>query len=163
MGVYRYPLTRILADYFLGLGGAAMCGGLVGLAPGSPFVLVAFGGLTGVFLLFTIRTAFRQRLRIAADADGIRVSGGRVRSLRWDEVESVRLRYFSTRRSRKGGWMTLTLRGKKQKIVIDSYLDGFEALVRRAAETVIQREIPLDPNSAANFAALDVGLKSLAA
>jgi len=35
--------------------------------------------------------------------------------------------------------------------------------VRRAAETVIQREIPLDPNSAANFAALDVGLKSLAA
>jgi len=163
MAVYRYPLSRILADYFLGLGGAAMSGGLVALAPSSPFVLVAFGGLTGVFLLFTMRTALRQRLRIAADADGIRVNGGRVRSLRWDEVETVRLRYFSTRRSRKGGWMTLTLRGARQKIVIDSYLDGFEALVRGAAEIVASREITLDPTSASNFAALDAGLKSLAA
>ena len=163
MAVYRYPLSRILADYFLGCGGAIMTGGLLALAPSSPFVLIVFGGLTGVFLLFTIRTALRQRLRIAADADGIRVSGGWVRSLRWDEVETVRLRYFSTRRSRKGGWMTLTLRGARQKIVIDSYLDGFEALVRRAAEIVASREITLDPTSASNFAALDAGLKSLAA
>jgi hypothetical protein len=163
MALYRYPKGRILADYFLGCGGAIMTGGLLALAPGSPFVLIVFGGLTGVFLLFTIRTALRQRLRIAADADGIRVSGGSVRSLRWDEVQSVRLRYFSTRRSRKGGWMTLTLRGPRQKIVVDSYLDGFEPLVRQAASIVTLRDLPLDPTSASNFAALDVGLKNIAA
>ena len=163
MALYRYPKSRILADYFLGCGGAVMTGGLLALAPSSPFVLIVFGGLTGVFLLFTIRTALRQRLRIAADADGIRVSGGSVRSLRWDEVQSVRLRYFSTRRSRKGGWMTLTLRGPRQKIVVDSYLDGFEPLVRQAASIVTSRDLPLDPTSASNFAALDVGLKNIAA
>ena len=163
MSVYRYPLPRILADYFLGGSGTLMSAGLVALAPTSKFVLVAFGGLTGLFLLFTIRTALRQRLRIAADADGIRLSGGWVRSLRWDEVEAVRLRYFSTRRSRKGGWMTLTLRGPRQKIVVDSYLDGFEPLVRQAASIVTLRDLPLDPTSASNFAALDVGLKNIAA
>jgi hypothetical protein len=163
MAVYRYPLTRILADYFLGIGGAVMSGGLVALAPGSPFVLILFGGLTSVFLVFTIRTAFRQRLRIAADVDGIRVSGGWVRSLRWDEVETVTLRYFSTRRSRKGGWMTLTLRGRGQKIAIDSHLDGFEALARRGAALAAERDLPLDPTSASNFAALDIGLKNIAA
>lgn len=163
MAIYRYPKSRILADYFLGCGGAVMTGGLLALAPSSLFVLIVFGGLTGVFLLFTIRTALRQRLRIAADAAGIRVSGGSVRSLRWDEVQSVRLRYFSTRRSRKGGWMTLTLRGARQKIVVDSYLDGFEPLVRQAASIVTSRDLPLDPTSASNFAALDVGLKNIAA
>ncbi len=162
MAIYRYPRSRILADYFLGCSGALMCGALVALAAGSLFVLIVFGGLTGVFLLFTIRTALRQRLRIAADANGIRLSGGPVRSLRWDEVESVRLRYFSTRRSRKGGWMTLTLRGPRQKIVVDSYLDGFEPLVRQAAGIVASRDLALDPTSASNFAALDAGLKNIA-
>jgi len=163
MTVYRYPTGRILSDYFLGVSGALMSGALVALAPTSPFVLVLFGGLTGLFLLFTIRTAIRQRLRIAADADGIRVSGGWVRSLRWDEVETVTLRYFSTRRSRKGGWMTLTLRGRGRKIAIDSHLDGFEVLARRAAALVSERDLPLDPASASNFAALDIGLKNIAA
>jgi hypothetical protein len=78
-------------------------------------------------------------------------------------VETVTLRYFSTRRSRKGGWMTLTLRGRGRKIAIDSHLDGFEALARRAAALVGERELPLDPTSASNFAALDIGLKNIAA
>src|SRR5258706_8130233 len=161
MSVYRYPTGRILSDYFLGVSGALMSGALVALAPTSPFVVILFGGLTGLFLLFTIRTAIRQRLRIAADADGIRVSGGWVRSLRWDEVESVKLRYFSTRRSRKGGWMTLTLRGRSQRVSVDSHLDGFEPLARRANEVAHARELVLDPATASNFAALDTALETI--
>lgn len=164
MAVYRYPANRILADYFLGIGGMAMSGGLLALAASSRFVLILFGGLTGVFLLFTIYTTRRQRLRIAADADGIQMSGGWVRSLRWDEVETVTLRYFSARRNRKGGgWMTLTLRGRGQKIAFDSHLDGFEALARKAGEVAVQRGLPLDNVTASNFAALDIGLKNIAA
>jgi len=162
MGVYRYPLNRILADYLLGGSGAAMSGLLMALAPGSGFVLILFGGLTGLFLLFTIRTAFRQRMRIAADADGITLTGGRVRSLRWDEVEAVTLRYFSTRRSRKGGWMTLTLRGQGRRVSVDSHLDGFEALARRAGEAASARHLTLDPATRSNFAALEIALESVA-
>jgi hypothetical protein len=162
MIVYRYPLNRILADYFLGGSGAVMSGALVALAPTSGFVLILFGGLTGLFLLFTIRTAIRQRLRIAADADGIRLTGGWVRSLRWDEVEAVTLRYFSTRRNRKGGWMTLTLRGRGRRVSVDSHLDGFEALARRAAEVASARHLALDPATHSNFASLDLALESIA-
>jgi hypothetical protein len=162
MTVYRYPMNRIMADYFLGGAGALMSGALVALAPTSPFVLVLFGGLTGLFLLFTIRTAIRQRLRIAADADGIRLTGGWVRSLRWDEVEAVTLRYFSTRRSRTGGWMTLSLRGRGQRLSIDSHLDGFEVLARRAGEVANARRLTLDPATASNFAALDIALERIA-
>jgi hypothetical protein len=162
MSVYRYPLNRILADYFLGGSGAAMSGALLALAPGSGFVLILFGGLTGLFLLFTIRTAIRQRLRIAAGADGIRVTGGWVRSLRWDEVEAVRLRYFSTRRSRKDGWMTLTLRGPGGRVSVDSHLDGFEALARRAGEAANARHLSLDPATRSNFAALGIARESIA-
>ncbi len=162
MNVYRYPLNRILADYFLGGSGAVMSGALVALAPTSVFVLILFGGLTGLFLLFTIRTAIRQRLRIAADAEGIRLTGGWVRSLRWDEVEAVTLRYFSTRRSRKGGWMTLTLRGRGRRVSVDSHLDGFEALARRAGEVASLRHLALDPATHSNFAALDMALESIA-
>ena len=162
MMVYRYPLNRILADYLLGGSGAVMSGALLALAPTSGFVLISFGGLTGLFLLFTMRTAIRQRLRIAADADGIRLTGGWVRSLRWDEVEAVTLRYFSTRRSRKSGWMTLTLRGRGQRVSVDSHLDGFEALARRAAEAAHARHLMLDPVTESNLAALEIAPGSIA-
>jgi hypothetical protein len=162
MNVYRYPMGRILADYFLGGSGAAMSGALLALAPTSGFVIVTFGGLTGLFLLFTMRTGLRQRLRIAADGEGIRLTGGLVRSLRWDEVEGVTLRYYSTRRSRKGGWMTLTLRGSRGRISVDSHLDGFEALARRAGQEANRRHLTLDPSTQGNFAALDMALENLA-
>src|SRR5262249_9690097 len=162
MAVYRYPSGRILADYFLGIGGAVMCALLLAVGSGSRFVLILFGGLTAVFLLFTIHTARRQSLRIAADADGVRMSGGWVRSLRWDEVEAVTLRYYSTRRNRKGGWMSLTLRGRGQKIAIDAQLEGFEAVARRAGEVAAARALPLAPATLSNFSSLDIGLKSIA-
>ena len=162
MNIYRYPKGQILADYVLGGSGAAMSGALVALAPTSTFVLVIFGGLTGMFLLFTMRTALRQRLRIAADGEGIGLTGGWVRFLRWDEMEGVRLRYYSTRRNRKGGWMTLTLRGRGGRISLDSHLDGFEALARRAGEEATRRQLGLDHATQSNFAALDIALESLA-
>ncbi len=159
MTVYRYPFNRILGDYLLGGSGAAMSGGLTALAPTIPFVLIFFGGLTGLFLLYTIRTAIRHRLRVAADAKGIRVTGGWVRSLKWDEVEGVRLRYYSTRRNRKNGWMTLKLHAGHRGLAVDSYLDGFEVLARRAAEAARERHLELDPATYSNFAALEIAFK----
>ena len=159
MTVHRYPLNRLLADYALGGGGAIVSAGIWSLAPNVPYVLMLFGGLTGLFLIFTIRTAIRHRLRIAADAEGLRVSGGWRRSLRWDEVEGVRLRYFSTRRNRQGGWMTLTLRARGRRLAIDSYLEGFDSIARRAAEAASSRRLALDPATSSNFAALKIAIR----
>jgi hypothetical protein len=155
---HRYPLNRIMADYFVGGSGVLMSAGVLALAPTVLYVDVICGGLTAIFLLFTMLTAFRQRLRIAVDAEGVRVTGGRVRSIKWGELEAVTLRYFSTRRNRKNGWMTLTLGGGGRRVAVESHLEGFEVLARHAAQAAAARRLSLDPATRSNFAALDIHL-----
>jgi hypothetical protein len=160
---HRYPLNRILGDYFVGGSLALMSGGILALAPTVLYVDILCGGLTGLFLLFTMLTASRHRLRIAVDAEGIRVTGGRVRSINWGEVEAVTLRYYSTRRSRKNGWMTLTIGAAGRRLAIESHLEGFEVLARHAAEAAAARGLALDPATRSNLAALDIDLPGPAA
>ena len=154
MTEFRYPLGRIVADCSLFGGGAVMSGTVLALAPTVPYVILLFGGLTGVFLLYTIRTALRHRLRIAADAEGMSIKGARVRSVKWANVEAVRLRYYSTRRSRKDGWMTLRLKADGRWVEIDSHLEGFETLARLVAEAANRRGLVLDPTTRGNFNAM---------
>ena len=161
MNGYRYPLKRILADYLLGGLGTVMSAGLLALAPSVSYILVICGGLTAVFMLFTIRTALRHRLRIAADAEGLTVRGGPVRQLKWRELSGLTLRYYSTRRNRKDGWMTLRLKARGWPLSIDSHLEGFDTLARRAADAAIARHLELDPATRSNFAALDIALPDL--
>jgi hypothetical protein len=160
---HRYPLNRILGDYVVGGGGALMSAGVLSLAPTVLYVDLLCGGLTGLFLVFTMLTAFRHRLRIAVDAEGVRVTGGRVRSIKWSEVEAVTLRYFSTRRNRKSGWMTLTIGAAGRRLAIESHLEGFDILARHAAEAAAVRRLTLDPATRSNFAALDINLPGPAA
>ena len=154
MTEYRYPLGRIVADCSLFGSGAVMCAVIVALVPTVLYAVVIFGGLTGVFLLFTIRAALQARLRIAADAEGMKITGIGVRSVKWVELDAVRLRYYSTKRSRKDGWMTLTLSGGGQRLRVESHLDGFEAVARLVAAAARERGIALDHATHANFAAL---------
>jgi hypothetical protein len=158
MNGYRYPLRRIVADYLLGGAGTAMSLGVVVLAHSVVYILVICGGLTAVFLLFTIRTAFRHRLRIAADAVGLTVMGGPVRQLKWQELDHLTLRYYSTRRSRKDGWMTLKLAAKGRALSLDSHLEGFEEIARLAAEAARARRLDLDSATRSNFAAMNIAL-----
>jgi hypothetical protein len=154
MTEFRYPLGRIVADCSLFGGGAVMSGIVVALAPAVLYVVLLFGGLTGVFLLYTMRTALRHRLRIAADAEGMNIKGARVRSVKWAELEAVRLRYYSTRRSRKDGWMTLRLKAGGPWVEVDSHLEGFETLARLAAEAAIRRGLALDQATRGNLSAM---------
>lgn len=158
MTEYRYPQSRIIADYLLGGAGTLMSAGLVALASSALYIVVICGGLTAVFLLFTIRTAFRHRMRILTDAEGLTVEGGPVRQVKWHELDGLTLRYYSTRRNRKDGWMTLGLRSGGRSLSIDSHLEGFEGLARRAAEAAIARRLDLDATTRSNFAAMEVDL-----
>jgi len=154
MTEFRYPLGRIVADCSLFGGGAVMSGIVVALAPTVPYIVLLFGGLTGVFLLFTIRTALRHRLRIVADDEGMLIKGAGVRSVKWANVEAVRLRYYSTRRSRKDGWMTLRLKADGRWVELDSHLEGFETLARFVAEAANRSGLVLDPTTRGNFSAM---------
>ncbi len=158
MTEHRYPASRILGDYLLGGAGAAMSAGLIALAPSVLYIDVICGGLTAVFLLFTMRTALRHRMRIRADAGGLTVEGGPARRLRWQELDGLTLRYYSTRRNRKDGWMTLRLKAGGRPLSIDSHLEGFETVARLAVEAARARGLALDATTRGNFAALDIAL-----
>lgn len=154
MTIHRYSPKSLLPDYLRGGIGLAVCGGGWLLAPGAVHVVVIFGGLTVLFLLFTMRTVARQYTRIEMTDDAIISRGVRRIAVRWNDLRHVKLRYYSTRRNRAGGWMTLKLAGGGGAIAADSNIDGFDAIAARAARAIIVSRLQVDDVTVANLAAL---------
>ncbi len=154
MSMHRYSRRGLASDYGCGLAGAGLNGGALWLAGGAAYSIVIFGGLTALFLLFTMRTAMRHRLRIEVNDEAIGPVGGSGGSLAWSRLDDVRLRYYAARRNRGGGWMTLTLRQGRRRLSLDSTIEGFETIAERAAAAAHANGIALAPTTIANFAAL---------
>ena len=159
MTVYRYQRGRLVGDYLRG--GCGLAGSIAAwwLLPSVPQVHILIGGLTLLFLLFTIRTAWRQATRIEIIDQSFTLISPRSaffkqEPLAWGDLVSVKLRYYSTRRSRKHGWFTMHLAGPATRVSVDSDLDGFEDMARRAALTVRDKRIAIDDTTRANLAAL---------
>lgn len=152
--IHRYPFRSLLPDYLRGAAGLAVAVGFWLLAPDATHIVAIFGGLTVLFLLFTMRTVARQGTRVEMTDEAIASAGVRRVALRWQELERVRLRYYSTRRNRSGGWMNLQLRGGGGSITVDSQIDGFEAIAARAARSIVDNRLNADDVTLANLAAL---------
>lgn len=152
--IHRYTFRSLLPDYLRGAAGLVVAAGIWALASDSVHIIVIFGGLTVLFLLFTMRTVARQQTRVEMTDDAIASWGLRHVALRWQELDRVRLRYYSTRRNRSGGWMNLQLRGGGGSIAIDSTIDGFEAIAARAARSIVDNRLAADSVTLANLAAL---------
>jgi hypothetical protein len=159
MTVYRYQVERLIGDYLRGACGLA--GSIIAwvFLPSVVQVHILIGGLTLLFLLFTIRTAWRQAVRIEASDETLVLTSPRSiffkqEPVAWRDLVSVKLRYYSTRRNRKNGWFTMHLAGPTARIVFDSDLDGFEDMARRAALAVRANGIAIDDTTRANLAAL---------
>jgi hypothetical protein len=155
--VFAYPPARLAVDYVraaLGLGGALLFWTLL---PSAPQIHAVFGGLTLLFLLFTIRTVWRQLVRVEVSEDAISMAPPRRGPLAWRDIVRIDLRYYSTRRNRRDGWVTLRLTGRGTRIVIDSDLDGFDWVARRSAEAARRNGIALSDTTRANFLALGMG------
>lgn len=158
--VYGYPPARLVGDYIrsgLGLGGAAAFWVLL---PPEPQIHAIFGGLTLLFLLFTIRTVWRQLVRVEVSDDAISMAPPRRGPLAWRDIVRIDLRYYSTRRNLKDGWTTLRLTGSGTRIVIDSDLDGFDWVARRAAAAAQANQLRLSDATRANFLALGMAAEA---
>jgi hypothetical protein len=151
----RYPFAALLPDYARGAVGAALSGGAWALAPTAPAAIVIFGGLTGLFLVFTMRNLWRQRTRVIFNDEALAVGGTSVRAVRWRDLSGLRLRYYSTRRNRQGGWMVLQLSGAGTRVAVDSTLDGFARIIERAVLAARDNDLALDEITLANLAALE--------
>jgi len=154
----HYSWRSLLPDYAGSAIGLAFSLGplaLVHPAQSAAWVLAAIGML---FLVYFGRTVCRQLTHIELDDNGIRVRGPaflRLRAaIRWEDLRSLRLDYYSTRRDREGGWMQLRLRDARRTIRIDSELDGFVDLVRVVVLQARRRGIEMDEPTRANLEVL---------
>ncbi len=154
--IHRYPQGDIVADYVrggLGLAATALPLLLIDLAV---WVAVIFAGLAALFAVFLLRAAERHMTVVETGAEGIALSGPRGRAIAWDRLNRLRLAYYSTRRDRQRGWMTLTLKDGRQSISLESTLTGFDALTERAATAALANGLDLDPTTLANLDAMGI-------
>lgn len=145
-----------------GIGLALTLGPLALVHPAAPVAWV-LAAAAALFLVYFGRTLCRQLTHIELDEDGIRVRGPAVgllsAAIRWEDLRSLRLDYYSTRRDPEGrtmdgGWMQLRLRDARHTIRIDSELEGFVGLVRAVSAEALRRGLSLDEETHSNLRAL---------
>jgi hypothetical protein len=157
----RYPLSSLVYDYLrgiLGLGISIVILQSIGVDTAVFWVIL---GLTALFLVWLANTALRHISRIRFDEEGLRIGPWPKKTIAWDGLEEMALRYYSTRRKRKDGWMTLTLKSGKEKIDIESTLPHFADVVARAAYAAKQANLLVDRITLDNMDALGVKVEAL--
>jgi len=88
----------------------------------------------------------------------LRARGPREASLRWADLDRMKLAYYSTRRDRRAGWMQLELGAGRTRLRLDSRIEGFDELVRHAARVAAANGVELKEATVANLEAM--GIKS---
>ncbi|MFQ5755243.1 MAG: hypothetical protein ACE5H7_04010 [Acidiferrobacterales bacterium] len=150
---YGYPFERVRGDYARAAIGFAVMAGLVLFAPLPRVLLIVFAALALLFLGFGVQTAWRHRTQLDVTDDGISATPSGVR-IRWAGLTGLSLDYYSVGKESKNGWLQLTLRSNHKKLSIDSRIEGFHEIVRRAQESAHANGLALNPTTEANFSAL---------
>ncbi|MEW6689531.1 MAG: hypothetical protein AB1452_10630 [Pseudomonadota bacterium] len=151
---HRYPARALAADYLrASLGGGLTLGPLALAQPAAPAAWALAAG-AALFLVYFARTVCRQLTRIELDEAGIRARGPLGAAIRWGDLRSLRLAYYSTRRDREEGWMQLKLRDARHTIRIDSDLERFAEIACAAASRAEAAGLELDPATRGNLRAL---------
>ena len=160
----RYPFSALVWDYARGIAGLVLCFVILVTMEWQNQVVWLFVGLTVLFALYTMTTVAKHVARFRVSEEGIECGGFRRQAIRWGDLSELALRYYPTSRSRKKGWMTLTLKaiaadGKRRghtTMRIDSTLPGFSDIATRAAWAAKENKLMVDQVTADNLAALGV-------
>jgi hypothetical protein len=156
MRICRYPAGALSADCARGLFGSAVSGGLsmvVSLESPVAWILAAVFAL---FLVYFARAVVRHLTRIELSEKGVVARGPFGGAVPWDELGSMKLRHYTTRSDRTGGWMQLDLGSRHASIRVDSRLDCFAEIARAAALEALRRGHALDPATRFNLHAMGV-------
>ena len=109
-----------------------------------------------LFAVYTVRTLLRQLTVFHSGEQGIAAHGPLASAIAWRDLADLRLRYFSTRRDRKDGWMQLTLRGGGRTMRLESPLIGFADIADRAADAARANGLNLNDATTNNLVALGI-------
>ena len=160
----RYPFSALVWDYARGIAGVVICVVILVTTEWHNQLLWLFVGLTILFAIYTMTTLAKNLAWFRVSEEGIECGGFRRQSIRWGDLSELALRYYPTSRSRKNGWMTLTLKaagspgraGDETSMKIDSNLPGFSEIATRAAWAAKENKLMVDRVTADNLAALGV-------
>jgi hypothetical protein len=153
---HRYPTAALVGDYARAGAGLALTVPPLVLLELNPAVATIFAALAVLFAVFAGRTLLRQRAVIEMDETVIHSSGPLAVRLEWAALDEFKLAYYATRRDGSAGWMQLALRAGRQRLRLDSRIDGFAALATRAAEAARRRRLVLNTATANNLASLGI-------
>jgi hypothetical protein len=156
MTVHRYDTAGMAGDVARGGGGLTALGSALILLPMHPIVGWIFAALALVFAVHLARTLIRLRTVYIVDERGIVARGPFPRRMEWARLTGFRLRYFSTRRDRRQGWMELTLKGDGGSIHLESTLADFEAVVGAAHAAALDGGVAIDQTTDVNLLSLGV-------
>lgn len=160
MTALRYPLSALVWDYARGIAGIVICIVILVTNEWHNQLVWLFVGLTILFAIYTMTTLAKNLARFRVSEEGIECGAFRKRTVRWGDLSELALRYYPTSRSRKKGWMTLTLkaraRGGEIKLAIESSLPGFSEIATRAAFAAKENKLTVDRVTADNLAAIGV-------
>ena len=161
----RYPLSALIWDYIRGVAGVVICAVILVTNEWQNQLVWLFVGLTILFTIYTMLTIAKNLTRFWVTEEGIICGAFWRQQIRWADLSALALRYYPTSRSRKKGWMSLTLKApsetpkKKQRIVkisVDSDLPGFSEIAARAAHAARTNAVTIDRVTADNLTAIGV-------
>ncbi|WP_417517182.1 hypothetical protein [Minwuia sp.] len=155
---YRYPAGAIFKDFAGAVIGLTVFGAPALFVPLSSVMVALLGGLGLLFAVFALRTLIRQQSRLLIDEHGVRMTGPVSRAIAWDDLSEVRLRFYSTWRDRKSGWMQLGLKGNGSAIRVDQALNGFSEVAETVFSMAEARGVTFDATTRQNAGALGLDL-----
>ena len=151
MSWHRYPTAALVRDYVRATTGLILTAMPIMFAHPIPIIQYVLGAIAALFAFFGIRTLLRQLTRVELTDAGIRTAGPLGSAIAWEDLTSVELRYYSTRRDQQRGWLQLKLLSMHRRLAFDSTLSDFIVVARRAiAEAQLRGQI-LGPATLSNL------------
>ena len=155
---HGYPASAMVGDYLRAAAGLVPVAVLFATTPVGAVAAGVLGGFAAIFGAFGLRTALRHGTSVEVNETALTASGLWHTTIRWDELDRMRLAYYSTRRDRRSGWMQLDLGAGNARVRLDSRIEGFDQVVRHAAEVAVARGIALNDATVSNLKALGIRL-----
>ena len=160
---FRYDVSVLRWDYVRAIAGAVICLAPLVMIEVIPEMVYILGAIGAVFTVFGVRTSVRHMTTVELSRQGVRTIGPMGRAIQWEELNGMKLAFYSMKRRRSEdrmdfaaskGWMELKLEGAKGTIRLDSSLDGFDAVVDVACQAALARDLELNPITLANLDAM---------
>jgi hypothetical protein len=148
---HHYPVAALARDYLRATAGLILAAMPIMFVQPIPVIQYVLGAIATLFAFFGIRTLLRQLTRVELTGAGIRTGGPLGSAIAWDDLTSVELRYYSTRRDQQRGWLQLKLRSVHRRLAFDSTLSDFISVARRAIAEAQSRGHALGPATLSNL------------